>query len=91
MRVRRDRIEVGGVVVGQTPNPPLIVAFLAVVVSWLADAGSTLDAIASTVFYVAFTIWSWEELAHGVDWFRRLLGAGGLIIVTVSLTVTLAP
>jgi hypothetical protein len=29
---------------------------------------------ASAVSYLATTIWAYEELVHGVNWFRNLLG-----------------
>jgi hypothetical protein len=31
---------------------------------------------AASVSYLALSIWAYEELAHGVNWFRRLLGFG---------------
>jgi hypothetical protein len=56
----------------QFPNLPLIVAFLA------GKAGNFLDgsahSYAASVSYLAMTIWAYEELVHGVNWFRRLLG-----------------
>lgn len=90
MRLRRGEIEIGGLVVAQRPNPPLYAAAIGAVVSMLASDGSTLEAIASAIFYVAFSAWAWEELAQGVNWFRRLLGGAGLVLVAVSLAVTLA-
>jgi hypothetical protein len=83
--VRYPSLQVRGVTVAQFPNPPLIVALFAVVVSWVADDGSIYD-IARAVFYVAFTVWAWEEVARGVNLFRKALGVGGLIYVLVGLT-----
>jgi hypothetical protein len=31
------------------------------------------------------TIWAYEELAHGVNWFRRLLGATYAVIMVVRV------
>ncbi len=78
-------LQIRGVTVAQFPNPPLMVALLAVVVSWIAGEGSVYD-VARAVFYVALTVWAWEELARGVNLFRKALGAAGLIYVVVSLT-----
>lgn len=89
MKVDRGNLEVGGLVVAQAPNPPLIAALAGALVSRLADDGSGLDAAASALFYVGLTVWAWEELAHGVNWFRRLLGAGGLAFALVSLALRL--
>jgi hypothetical protein len=30
-------------------------------------------------------VWAWEETVSGVNWFRRLLGAGALIWVVAGL------
>ncbi len=34
---------------------------------------------------VAFGAWAWLELADGDNWFRRLLGAGGLVWVVTRV------
>jgi len=78
-------LQVRGVTVAQFPNPPLIVALVAVLVSWIAGEGSVYD-VARAVFYVALTVWAWEEATRGVNLFRKALGAAGLIYVVVSLT-----
>jgi len=57
----------------QFPNLPLIVAVLAGAAGKFLD-GSALSYNAS-VSYLAMTIWAYEELVHGVNWFRRLLPA----------------
>lgn len=67
----------------QFPNPPLLLAF----------AGSGLAAVASgtahevgrAVFTLGFAVWAWEEAVSGVNWFRRLLGAGALIWIVAGL------
>ncbi len=67
----------------QFPNLPLIVAFLA------GEAGRFVDGSAHTysasVSYLAMTIWAYEELVHGVNWFRHLLGLAYVIIVVVRV------
>jgi hypothetical protein len=37
------------------------------------------------VSYLALTIWAYEELVHGVNWFRHLLGLAYVIIVVVRV------
>ena len=78
-------LQIRGVTVAQFPNPPLIVAFLAAVVSWITNHGSMYE-VARAVFYVALTVWAWEEAAGGVNLFRKALGVGGLIFVVAGLT-----
>lgn len=67
----------------QFPNPPLLVALGASVGRRLTD-GDTAAAF-DAVGRVALAIWAWEELAHGDNAFRRVLGAGGLAVVVVGL------
>jgi uncharacterized membrane protein YecN with MAPEG domain len=69
----------------QFPNAPLIVAFLAGMLSGVAHGSAHADA--SAISYLALTIWAYEELAHGVNWFRHLLG----LVYIVSTVVHLAP
>jgi len=42
--------------------------------------------LAPAVFYVALSVWAYEEALHGDNWFRRLLGLGlsGYVIVTLT-------
>ncbi|CAN5253904.1 hypothetical protein BH24ACT23_BH24ACT23_10820 [soil metagenome] len=87
--MRAGSLRVGGLVVAQTPNPPLIAAAIAWIVALLADGGSTLEHVSRAVFYVALTAWAWEEFTQGVNWFRRTLGAGGLVLAVVSIAVAL--
>ena len=77
--MRERSIEIRGLTVAQSPNPPLAVALLALVAGWLTD-GSPHD-VARATFYVALTVWAWEEAANGINWFRRLLGAAALVYI----------
>jgi hypothetical protein len=67
----------------QFPNLPLIVAVLA------GEAGKFLDgsahSYAASVSYLALTIWAYEELVHGVNWFRHLLGLAFVILLIVRV------
>ncbi len=85
MPVHRD-LKIRGYTVAQFPNAPLFAALIGLVASWLLSQGSTAYGIARAVFYVGLAIWAWLELTEGVNGFRRLLGAGGLLYVLVSIT-----
>ena len=67
----------------QFPNAPLIVALGA----WLVAAltRGSVHSYARAVFYAGLAAWAWQELARGVNWWRRLLGAGGLVYVVVKV------
>ena len=83
--MRYPSLQVRGITVAQFPNPPLIVALLAALVSWLVGDGSIYE-VARATFYVSLTVWAWEEASRGVNGFRKALGVCGLIFVVVSLT-----
>jgi hypothetical protein len=73
----------------QFPNLPLIVALLA------GAAGAFLDgsehSYAAAVSYLALTIWAYEELVHGVNWFRRLLGLAFVILLIMRVAHAVHP
>jgi hypothetical protein len=69
--------------VAQFPNPPLLFAFAGWGLAAASD-GSAHDA-GRAVFTVGLAAWAWEEAASGVNWFRRLLGAGALVWIVVAL------
>jgi hypothetical protein len=67
--------------VAQFPNLPLIAAILAGEIGKLLDGRA--HSYAASVSYLAITIWAYEELVHGVNWFRRLLGLAFMILLIV--------
>jgi hypothetical protein len=76
-----------GFAVVQFPNPPLIVALLASVAGYFIHG--TGHRLALAIFYVALSVWAYEEARHGDNWFRRLLGLGFSIYIIVNLTQAL--
>jgi hypothetical protein len=72
----------------QFPNAPLIIAFLAG-----AAAAPTHDpshhAYLTAISFLAMGLWAYEELLHGVNWFRHLLGLGYAISTFVHLALAL--
>jgi hypothetical protein len=70
----------------QFPNLPLIVALLA------GGAGAFLDgserSYVVSVSYLATAMWAYEELVHGVNWFRRLLGLTFMILLIMRVART---
>ncbi len=69
--------------VAQFPNPPLLLA----AGGWGVAAATSGDAhdAGRAVFTVGIAVWAWMEMTDGVNWFRRLLGAGALVWITVNL------
>lgn len=78
--------KIRGYTVAQSPNPPVIIAVAAAVLSRIFGEGTTAYAACRAVFFVALTIWSYGEIAEGVNGFRRILGALGLAYVLYSIT-----
>ena len=73
--------------VAQFPNAPLLVALGGWLVAALASG--SVHAYARAVFYVGLAAWAWEELTGGVNWVRRMVGAGGLVYVVVKVGAAL--
>jgi len=70
-------------VIFQTPNPPLITWFVAMVFTHILPYGQ-LNFAASLISFGALFTWAWLELFQGVNTFRRVLGATVLIFIVVS-------
>jgi hypothetical protein len=71
----------------QFPNAPLLVAFAAWLVAVLTDG--SVHAYARAAFYAALSVWAWAELTGGVNWWRRALGAAGLVYVVIKVGAAL--
>lgn len=67
----------------QFPNPPLLIAFAGWLVAALTD-GEAHD-LGRAVFTIGLGIWAWLEATAGVNWLRRVIGAGALVSVVVGL------
>jgi hypothetical protein len=67
----------------QFPNAPLILAFLAGVIG--SHMHGAARSYATAAAYLAMTVWSYEELARGANWFRRLLGFAYVIILIMRV------
>lgn len=80
----RSDLKIRGYTVAQAPNPPLAVALIALALSAVLDRGTAEDG-ARAIFYVAITVWAYEEAANGVNGFRKALGAAALILIVISI------
>jgi len=73
----RDRAT-GERVIAQPPNAPILVVIAATLVSRLAPSGPV-RRVAGVVATVVLAYWSIDEMARGVNPWRRLLGAVGAV------------
>ena len=69
--------------VAQVPNAQLSVALAGLLVA--APASGSVHAYARAVFYAGLAASAWEELAGGVNWVRRAIGAAGLVYVVARV------
>ena len=69
--------------VAQFPNAPLLVALAGALVAAVGEG--TVRAYGRAALYTGLAAWAWLELAHGVNWVRRALGAAGLLLVLVRV------
>jgi hypothetical protein len=67
----------------QFPNPPLTAAILAGALG--RAARGRLSRNATLLSRLALLLWSAEEMATGVNWFRRLLGTVGGVYALAKL------
>lgn len=67
----------------QFPNIPLATSLIAGEISRFVHGSSHAYLVA--ISYVAETIWAYEELSSGVNWFRRLLGLTYAIILLMRI------
>ncbi|MDZ8257922.1 hypothetical protein [Nostoc sp. ChiQUE01b] len=68
----------GKIVLGQMPNPPLILWIVASLLTLVFTSGkinTVLDFLANGSLFT----WAWMELFQGVNYFRRALGLAVLI------------
>jgi hypothetical protein len=67
----------------QFPNLPLIIGLVGGYGSQYV--GGTGHAYLLTVGYLAMTIWAYEELVRGTNWFRRLLGLVYMVFLVIRV------
>ena len=70
----RDR-STGRIVIAQWPNIPLWIFIGAALIRRVVDPAGTARTIVSAIALVAIVWWAIDEIARGVNPFRRLLGA----------------
>jgi hypothetical protein len=67
----------------QFPNVPLIAAFVAGLAARVVHGAPHLYLV--SIGYLAMTAWAYEELIHGVNWFRRLLGLAFAVVLVIRV------
>ena len=75
--------EDGQRVVTQAPNPPIVAAFSAWLISALSDGD--ISRVAGNASRFLLLYWAWLEITRGVNTWRRMLGVlvAALTLITV--------
>jgi hypothetical protein len=73
----------------QFPNLPLIIAFAAGPAAMFLHGSPHF--YAQAVSYLGMTVWAYEELVHGVNWFRHLLGLAYGVIMIIRIAHAIHP
>lgn len=70
-------------VIFQPPNKYL----WTMIITWLLGFVTTgiLYSLTRTTFLIAGIVWSYEEIVHGANWFRKILGVAVLASIFVTL------
>ena len=80
----RDRVS-GGITIAQFPNPALWTWLVATVLGlWWRPTVGGVDVL-TVLSTGALLVWAADEVLRGVNPFRRLLGAGVLVVVVLGL------
>lgn len=88
-RITMLSLQVKGLTLAQFPNASLTVGFLAGTVG--GSAHGSWQSVARFIALGAMAFWGYEELVHGVNWFRHLLGIHALVGIIVGLATRLWP
>ena len=67
----------------QFPNLPLAVGLLADVAA--GRTSGTAHSYAQALSYLGISVWAYEEMAHGVNGFRRALGLAFAVVTVVQV------
>jgi hypothetical protein len=69
--------------IAQFPNLSLLLAFA----GWglAAETVGSAHDVGRAGFTIGLAVWAWGEAVAGVNWFRRLLGAGALVWIVAGL------
>ena len=81
--------QTGKITIAQFPNLPLWITIAAVVVHRLAGDGTVLETVADRTVGVALGWWGIDEVARGVNPWRRILGAAGVVFAALRLAHSL--
>ena len=81
--------ETGEVVLFEAPNLPAVLSTVGVVLTAFSPRGSDVQRGAAVATALVATWWGVDELARGVNPFRRALGAAGLAAVAAATVVAL--
>lgn len=75
------------ITIAQFPNAPLLIWFAATAAQWVAEPKGDVGTALSAIGTAALTWWAIDEIARGVNPFRRMLGAVVLVGIVVRVAL----
>ena len=81
--------QTGRITIAQFPNLPLSITLVAIVVQRAASDGTLLDTVADRTAGIALGWWGVDEIARGVNPWRRILGMAGVAFAALRLAHSL--
>ncbi len=81
--------QTGKITIAQFPNLPLSITLAAIVVQRAAGNGTVLDSVADRTAGIALGWWGIDEIARGVNPWRRILGMAGVAFAALRLAHSL--
>ena len=81
--------QTGKITIAQFPNLPLSITLAAIVVQRATGNGSVLDTVADRTTGIALGWWGIDEIARGVNPWRRILGMAGVAFAALRLAHSL--
>jgi len=74
----------GKLTIAQLPNLPIILALVFVALALIPNLNSDLQVLFSFLATSFLFVWSYLEITQGVNYFRRALGVGVLVILIIG-------
>ncbi len=77
--------ETGAITVAQTPNLALSIFLIAAAILWLMRPTGAISTVAKAIATGSLIVWALDEVARGVNPWRRFLGLAVLIYVASTV------
>ena len=77
--------EEGKLTIAQVPNLPIIMAIIFAALGLIPNLNSDLQVLFSFLATSFLFVWSYLEITHGVNYFRRALGTAVMLFIIIKV------